>query len=303
MEKITINKNVQLNYPYFCLRNPGDHMKKTFVLTLLFSSILMAQTPDSLKGKWIPSLTTGLAISQVAFSNWVKGGENSIAWALIGDFSLNREDKPWIFRNQVKAQYGRAKIGEETYRTTVNDLYIENLASYDLGWAVSPFASNAIRTQVSKGYDYKTAGSPNISDFFDPGYITQTLGFTYDKYANIITRFGIAFQEVITNKFTQYSDKKHTPEIEKFRFETGIESVTDFSYPLDTNLTWKCKLRLFSRFESLDVWDVLWDNIITGKVNNWLSVNFSLILLYEKAQSLKTQMKEGLQIGITYTLL
>lgn len=303
MEKITLNKNDQLNYPYFCLRNPGVHMKKIFVLTLLFSSIIMAQTPDSLKGKWIPSLTTGLAISQVAFSNWVKGGENSIAWALIGDFSLNREDKPWIFRNQVKAQYGRAKIGEETYRTTVNDLYIENLASYDLGWAVSPFASNAIRTQVSKGYDYKTAGSPNISDFFDPGYITQTLGFTYDKYANIITRFGIAFQEVITNKFTQYSDKKDTPEIEKFRFETGIESVTDFSYPLDTNLTWKCKLRLFSRFESLDVWDVLWDNILTGKVNNWLSVNFSLILLYEKAQSLKTQMKEGLQIGITYTLL
>lgn len=303
MEKITLNKNAQINYSYFCPGHPGVYMKRTFVLTLLLSTISMAQTPDSLKGRWIPSLTTGLGISQVAFSNWVKGGENSIAWALIGDFSLNREDKPWIFKNQIKAQYGRAKIGEGTYRTTVNDLYIENLASYDLGWAVSPFASNAIRTQVSKGYDYKITTSPNISDFFDPGYITQTIGFTYDKYENIVTRFGIAFQEVITNKFTQYSDKKDTPEIEKFRFETGIESVTDLEYTVDTNLKWKSKFRLFSRFESLDVWDVLWDNTVTGKVNTWLSVNFSFILLYEKAQSLKTQMKEGLQVGITYTLL
>lgn len=108
---------------------------------------------------------------------------------------------------------------------------------------------------------------------------------------------------MITNKFIQYSDKKETAEIEKFRFETGIESVTDLEYTLDTNLKWKSKFRLFSRFESLDVWDVLWDNTVTGKVNTWLSVNFSFILLYEKAQSIKTQMKEGLQVGITYTLL
>jgi hypothetical protein len=278
-------------------------MKKPVVTFFLISSILFAQSTDSLKGKWIPSLTTGLAISQIAFSNWVKGGENSIAWTLNGNFSINRDSKPWIFKNQVKAQYGRAKIGDATYRTTVNDLYIENIGSYDLGWAVSPFVSNAIRTQVSKGYDYKAAGSPNISDFFDPGYITQTIGFTYDKYSNIVTRFGIAFQEVITNKFTQYSDDRRTPEIEKLRFETGIESVTDLNFEIDTNLKWKKRIRFFSRFESLDVWDVLWDNTVTGKINTWLSVNFSYILLYEKAQSPKTQMKEGLQVGVTYQLL
>ncbi len=274
------------------------------VLILIFFSTAQAQTPDSIHGKWNPSLTTGLGISQIAFSNWVKGGENSIAWTLLGDFNLNRVDKPWAFKNQIKAQYGRAKIGDGLYRTTVNDLYIENLASYDLGWAVSPFVSNAIRTQISKGYDYKVEDSPNISDFFDPGYITQTIGFTYDKYSNIITRFGVAFQEVITNKFTQYSDDSETlDEFENFKFETGIESVTDIDYTIDTNVIWKTKLRLFSRFESLDVWDVLWDNTITAKVNTWLGVNFTYILLYEKAQTPKTQMKEGLQIGITYSLL
>lgn len=279
-------------------------MKKIVLLYLISAlSLVNGQEADSIKGKWTPSLTTGLGISQIAFRNWVKGGENSIAWTLIGDFLLNKESETWSFKNQIKAQYGRAKIGEETYRTIANDLYVEKLASYNLGWAVSPFASNAIRTQVSKGFDYKKADTPNISDFFDPGYITQTIGFTYDRFSNIVTRFGIAFQEVITNKFTQYSDDPSTPEIEKFKFETGIESVTDIALELDTNLKWKSKVRFFSRFESLDVWDVLLDNTVTGKINTWLSVNFTYILLYEKAQSLRTQMKEGLQIGITYTLL
>jgi len=181
---------------------------------------------------------------------------------------------------------------------------MEDVASYNVGWAVSPFFSNSVRTQVTKGYDYKVEGSPNISDFFDPGYVTQTLGFTYDKYQNIITRLGIAFQEVFTNKFNQYSDDPDTPnKIEKFKFETGIESVTDINYALAENMIYGCKLRLFSRFESLDVWDVRWDNTITAKVNSWLNVNFTYLLVYEKAQTPLTQTKQTLQIGIVYTLL
>lgn len=280
-------------------------MKKTVVILLFVStSAFFAQTPDSLKNKWLPSWVMGLGISQVAFSNWVKGGENSIAWSLLCDFKINREGDLWSYRNSLKGTYGRAKIGDDSYRTTDNDLYLENVAIYNLGWAVSPFFSNSVRTQVSKGYDYKTAGTPNISDFFDPGYITQTIGFTYDKYHNIITRLGIALQEVITNKFTQYSDNPKTlNEIEKFKFETGIESVTDMSYKLATNIFYQSKVRFFSRFESLDVWDIRFDNTISAKVNNWLGVNFTYLVIYEKAQSPKTQAKETLQIGITYTIL
>jgi len=280
-------------------------MKKSMALFLVLSfSAISAQTPDSLKNKWLPSLVTGLGINQVAFTNWGKGGENSIAWSLFGDFKLNRESDTWSFKNQIKAAYGRAKIGSGTYKTTDNDFYMEDVAIYNLGWAVSPFFSNSIRTQVTKGYDYSKETAPNISDFFDPGYVTQTLGFTYDKYQNVVTRLGIAFQEVFTNKFNQYSDDPDTKDkIEKFKFETGIESVTDINFTIDTNVLYGSKFRLFSRFESLDVWDVRWDNTITAKVNTWLNVNFTYQLVYEKAQSPKTQTKQTLQIGIVYTLL
>lgn len=280
-------------------------MKKTILTIVLFTSIFInAQSADTSKSSWTPSLVTSLGINQIAFSNWVKGGENSIAWTIIGDFHYDKIcAADWSFKNSVKATYGRSKIGGGAYRTTDNDLYIENVASYNLGWAVSPFISNSIRTQLASGFDYKVTPEKEIANFFDPGYITQTIGFTYDKHQNIITRLGLGFQEIITNKFNQYSDDPTTKsEVEKFKFETGIESVTDADIKLDENIVYKSKLRLFSQFKSLDVWDVRWDNIIAAKITKYISVNFGYLLVYEKAQSPRTQIKEGLQVGFVYTV-
>jgi hypothetical protein len=141
-----------------------------------------------------------------------------------------------------------------------------------------------------------------IADFFDPGYVTQTLGFTYDRSKVIVTRLGIGFQEVFTKIYNQYTDDPATTEMEKFKFETGIESVTDLQLTLDDNLQYKSKLRLFSRFESMDVWDVRWDNTITAKINSWLNVNLTYLAVYEKDQSLTLQAKEALQVGVVYTI-
>lgn len=280
-------------------------MKRYIFAFVLFSSFLFAQEKDSTLYKWRPSLVTGLNISQIAFSNWTQGGENSITWTLTGDFGLKYKTEEWRFQNQLKAAYGRTKQGGKDFITNDNELYLETVLSYRIfGWAVNPYFSNTVRTQVTEGFDYSTTPETKISDFFDPGYITQSLGFTYDQLENIQTRLGIAFQEVITNQFTQYSDDPETPnEIEKFKFETGIESVTDANFTLDENLILKTKLRLFSRFESLDVWDVRWDNTITAKVNSWLNVNFAYLLIYQKDQSPTTQMKQALQLGIVYTII
>ena len=142
-------------------------MKKRIAFLILIITITtLAQVPDSLKNKWIPSLVTSASISQIAFSNWVKGGDNSISWVFNEDFHLDNTSDIWSFKNSIKATYGRSKIGSETYRTTDNDLYIENVASYNVGWAVSPFISNSVRTQIARGYDYKVEPEVEIADFF-----------------------------------------------------------------------------------------------------------------------------------------
>ncbi len=61
-------------------------------------------------------------------------------------------------------------------------------------------------------------------------------------------------------------------------------------------------LRLFTTFNHLDIWDVRWDNTIVAKVNSLIVVNFNFQVVYQKNQSLRTQLMEGLQLGATYTI-
>jgi Protein of unknown function (DUF3078) len=272
------------------VKNPADKAKP--------GAIALPDTTK--KAVWIPSLVAGIGMSQIAFNNWVKGGDNSTAWAFLGDFHYDRTGTDWIFKNSIKLTYGRSKIGSGTYRTTDNDLYIENVAVYNVKWAASPFISNSIRSSVARGFDYTFNPEKETADFFDPGYVTQTIGFTYDRYSNIIFRLGLGFQEIFTNIHRQYTDPDN--QLKAFKFETGIESVTDINYHLQDNILYSCKIRLFSQFQSLDVWDIRFDNVISGQLTKLISVNFTYLLIYEKAQSPHTQTKEGLQVGITYRI-
>jgi hypothetical protein len=68
------------------------------------------------------------------------------------------------------------------------------------------------------------------------------------------------------------------------------------------NMFLNSSLRLFSRFKSMDVWDVRWDNTLTAKVNNYVNVNFNFLLIHEISQTRKTQLKEALQLGLTYNI-
>ncbi|MBU1095349.1 MAG: DUF3078 domain-containing protein [Bacteroidetes bacterium] len=282
-------------------------MKKFIVYFLIvFAAVISAQEKetDPNLGKWVPSLVTGLNISQISFSNWAQGGDNSLAFTLMGEFSLKYKTEKWRFKNYVKTAFGKTKLGDADIRQTDNEIYLETVLSLNIGWAVDPFISNSVRTAITEGFDYSKVPAVKIADLFDPGYITQSIGFTYDKSEIIQTRLGIAFQETFTNKLNQYSDDPDTKDkIEDFKFDTGMESVTDAKLKLDDNLLYTTKLRVFTRFQSLDVWDVRWDNAISAKVNSWLNVNLGIILIHEISQTRKTQLKEALQIGIVYRLL
>lgn len=246
---------------------------------------------------WVPTMVTGLNISQIAFSNWTQGGTNSIAWTLTGNVGYDYHGQVWGLQNHMKAAYGRTKLGGQGTITTDNELFLENVLTYNMGWATDPFFSNTLITDVASGYSY-TSGTPvQIADFFDPGYITQSIGFSYARLKFLRTRLGVAAQEIFANKFRQYTDGVHSYEI-----QAGLESVTQAKFQIANNVLMTSGLRLFTRFNSLDVWDVRWDNVIAAKVNSFINVNFNYQLVYQKDQSLTTQMKEGLQMGIVYTI-
>lgn len=258
------------------------------------------QTDTLFKMGWTPKVSFGANVSQFAFENWTQGGENSVSLSSIGNFGYYFRNPGWFLANKLKVAYGFSKTTDRFF-TTDNELRLENILIKNFNWKLNPYFSNEVRTVIANGYDYSVNPEQKISAFFDPGYINQSLGFIYaQKYFN--TRLGISLQETFTNNFNSYSDDINTSDIEKFKIESGIESVSEANYEFLENMMYTGRLRLFSRFNSIDVWDINWDNIITAKINDLFNVNFNFNFIYQKDQSIKAQYKEILSLGFSYVL-
>jgi len=280
-------------------------MKKIFLLLFTFSMVnfITAQEADSTLNRWNPLLLASLNLSQIAFQDWTKGGESAFSFTVGADWVMDYKASNWTFKNQLKGEWGQSQTGYDIKKITVNNVFNETVYYYDPGWLFVPYVSNLIRTPITDGFDYSEPEKKQIVAFFDPGYVTQSIGFAYEKSEIFQTRLGLAFEESFANKFAaQYTDDDETTDLETFKFETGIESMTDLNLKIDDNVIYKSKLRLFSGFDRMTVWDVAWDNTFTAEVNKWLNVNLSFILIYKASESLRTQMQEALQVGIVYNL-
>ena len=284
------------------------------IILFLVSDLTMSQT-DTTKFKrtrnrdttqykkgWTPLGTIGAGLSQVALSNWSKGGENLISVTGNSDFSAIYFGFPWLLKNNLSVAIGSTKTGSGSFKTNDNAAFLENVLIYKSGWALDPFVSNEIRSGILNGYNYSLDPIVQSSAFFDPGYITQSIGFTFDR-PNYYSRLGLAFQETFANKFRQYTDDINTTDVsEAFKFQTGLESISGAYFTVAKNLYFNTRLRLFSAFNQMDVWDVGWDNTLTAAINDFMNVSIDALVVYEKSQSPKTQLKEGLQLGVNYTV-
>lgn len=275
------------------------------LLLIIFTIVSFAQdAPEEKKDTlWTPRGVVGINLSQVAFDNWSQGGQNSLSFTFFSLLGLDYIGDPWKWRNGLKFAYGRTKFGDEEYRTNDNEIFFESTLIYHTGWAVSPYAGLTARTAVTKGFNYDSIPSFQIVDFMDPFYLTEALGFIYDRIPNFSTRLGIGMKQTFTDQFNQYSDDPETlNEIEKFKNETGIESVTEYKWEFLENMAYLTSLRLFGTFDDLSIWDVRWDNLIVAKVNDYISVSFNVQLIYDEDESIQRQLKEALQLGISYNL-
>lgn len=281
--------------------------KFIFIFLILATAQIVFAEEDGEEKKdtlWTPKGIVGINLSQVAFNNWAQGGENTLAFTFFSHFGVDYIGDPWKWKNSLKFTYGRTKFGSQEYRTNDNEIFFESTLIHHIGWAASPYVGITARTPVSKGYNYEEEPGVQIVDFLDPFNLSEALGFIYDQIPNFSTRLGIGMKQTWADKFAEtYSDDPETPnEIETFKNETGIESVTEYTIDFLENMNFYTYLRLFGRFEDLNIWDVRWDNILTAKVNDYVSVNLNVLVIYDVNETLKTQVKEALQLGISYTL-
>ena len=259
---------------------------------------------DSAKGfGWTHKLVTGVNLTQVSYKDWAPGGQNALAYTLWlnGSSVQNMEKTNWS--NSYKFAFGQTRLSDQGLRKTDDEVFFESLLIYKLWTHINPYASATLRTQFGKGFEYPQGAEVPVSKFFDPAYLTQSIGAAYKPIPEMVTRLGIGVREIVTSQFNRYSDDPKTVAVEKVKVNGGIESVTNVEWSFAENMQFKSTLELFAPFNTLDEITVRSDNTISASVNKYVTVGFNVLLVNDVTASRKTQIKQVLAIGFSYILL
>jgi hypothetical protein len=284
-------------------------MKSLFAFTFLFliaAASSFAQTDSaSVPPEWKHTVVAGLTMTQVSYTDWTQGGENALAYTITIDGKSEQDLVKTNWSNSYKLAYGQARLGSKGLRKTDDKIDLESVLTYKIATYVNPYISATFKSQFDDGFKYDDVANSKVqtSSSLDPIYMTQAAGFGYEPITQVKTRLGMALREVLSKKFAYADDPKTTDKIETSKVEGGLESVTDVEWKLDDNLLFTSKLELFAPFNSIDVVVVRMDNTIAAKVNKYISVGLNVQLINDQSVTPRTQVKEALAMGLTYTIL
>jgi hypothetical protein len=268
-------------------------------LPLSVSAQEKKEDKDTLKYGWTHSLISTLNLSQVSYTDWAAGGDNALAYDLLIDGTSYNEEAHTNWTTNYKFSFGEARLANLGLRKTDDKIDLESILAYKMSEHYDPYASATFKSQFTTGYQYNNDSLHTrtaVSDFLDPAIATQAVGMSYKHAGSFQTRLGLALRETFTNHYTIYSGGKRS------LVEGGLESVTEVDLSLDSNIVFKSKLELFDPFETFTVITVRSDNILAMKVNKYIVASVGVQLINDKIVTPRTQIKEGLSLGLTYSI-
>ncbi|MEZ4700686.1 MAG: DUF3078 domain-containing protein [Rhodothermales bacterium] len=280
---------------------------------LMFALVVMAgafQTATAQEAEvdttgWRNSVIASLAGSQASYRNWSEGGLNSVAFTsgLLGEQLKHTEH--WLRKRKLRLAFGLLKQDTLDVRKADDIIHLESSAQYqgERVWSVlNPILAFSFRSQMAEGFDYGTTPSPRVSAFLAPATSTQTIGLAYQPVDWFSQRFGFAAKETIVT-IEELRESYGNAADETLRLEGGFDFLSQLDKQLVENVVLKSSLGVFLGFSALDKPDVRWENLVSMKVNSWLSVNFEFVTFYDLDISDKAQFKQVLSTGVSFSLL
>lgn len=273
-------------------------------MLMLLSLQAVAQDTTSIpEFGWKHSLLTGLTLTQVAFTDWAQGGENALAYSLSASGKSTQDLRITNWVNTYQFAFGQTRLGNQGLRKTEDIIDLSSVFTYKLGSYVNPYGAVMLKSQFAKGYMYDASGTPTVvSNFFDPAYLTQSAGVGYQPIKEVRTRLGLGLREILTNRFPQFADDPSTATIEKISTNGGMESVTNVDWQIEENILFTTQLEIFSSFNEFDRPVIRSSSALTMKVNTYISSIVNLQLINEPKITPRTQLKESIALGLTYTI-
>ncbi len=289
-------------------------MKKIHsLLALIFACTgLLAQEKQDTT-HWKIQGQASVNFSQVAFSNWVAGGKNSVSGVGFFHWYADYQKGKTHWKNALKTGYGLLK--EEGSGLTKTDDRLEihskgGLESKNKHLLYSAYLN--FTTQFARGYKTPNA-TEKISDFFAPAYLTIAAGMDYQPSSN----FSL-FVMPVSGKLTLVFDEELSAagafgveEERNARMEFGGSLKSEFKTPVVKNVNLSSSVVLFSNYlNNPENIDVNWDLELNMKINEFLSANFMSTLIYDhdiliplgdgETSGRRIQLKQLLGVGLSY---
>lgn len=288
-------------------------MKKRILLVFAFCftlTIFAQEKEVEEKEGWETSGKIIFLFNQSAFSNWVAGGENTLAGNLGLNYDFNYKKDNILWNNRILASYGLTKSkNTEFTKKTDDNLEINSLVGFKAKnyWSYSIFLN--FKTQFADGYQYgKDENGKEIrtkyTKFLSPGYLSFGPGILWEKSPNLKFNLSpIAARFVFANKeFTNlYDDYFGVDPGKNLRFEFGFRASFYAKYEVVKNVTMEHILALYSNYlDKPQNIDLDYNLNIDMKINEVLSANFIFQTIYDDNAFKGFQIREVFGLGVNY---
>lgn len=277
------------------------------------TGILLAQEEADTIKYWKLNGVSSINFSQVSLTNWAAGGENSYAFNGLLNLTLDysKDNNDWL--NTLDIGYGIQKLGEQDVRKT--DDNIDFTSKYGRKVSKTLFISAILnfKTQMDNGKKYEEDTSYVISKFFAPAYLQGALGMEYkpgEVFYFVLSPAAAKLTMVFDDTLSARGSFGVYPG-EKTRLEFGGSATVGVKKEIMKNVTLKSTLALFSNYlKNPQNIDVDWKMSINMKINDFLSANLNIHLIYDddiktsdddgNEKGARVQFKEVFGVGLTY---
>jgi hypothetical protein len=284
-------------------------MKKRIllVLSLLCITFVFAQDKEKDTTYWSKSGKITFLFNQSAYSNWVSGGDNSIAGNLVTYYEFNYKKEKWLWDNRIDAAFGLTNSNKNGYDKTDDNLAINSVVGLKANdyWNYSFFLN--FKTQFAVGYnDNAPAEDANkvYTKFMSPGYLSFGPGMFWEKSENLkfnLSPIAARFTFVDKNLTEPNNNYFGVEEGKSMLFELGFRASGYAKFKLFENVFMENALALYSNYlDKPQNIDIDYTMTINMKINSFLSTNFIFQTIYDNDAYAGFQVREVFGLGVNY---
>ena len=258
---------------------------------------------------------TSLNFNQAYFSNWISGGESSLTVLYRLNYNFNYSDRRGlVWDTNVLFSIGTTYISGNKFLKKADDRFeISSLLGKQINqfWSYSSLFN--IKTQILPGYRFYfedgIEAREKVSQFLSPGIIQTGLGWYYKRSADFrlnlspLSARAIIVSKSFTNDLLENATYFGVDRERSVKYFFGALVSGYYRKQIMKNVTWENIFSIYVNYlEKTKNVDFDWNSNIRFKVNNQISGNFVIHLLYDDDLIGDLQVRELLGLGINIDL-